>query len=765
MLKRKLFRDIKNNIAQFITIFLMVMIGVMAYSGIEAYMDGMQRSIDKYYKENNIFDLVVTKDNFTKEDLDKINNISDVSLAEEKLSLYAKTNDDKILLVNFIESNEISKFYVHDGISFDKTKDGVWLDYKYALENNIKVKDKVSIKYDTLDLEKEVLGLIYVPDHVYDVKDASELYPNKKDFGYAYLSSNELKDYVFSKNMTDIPFNHMMIKTNGNREIVKDELNKILTGNYVITDVEDTLSYKQYQGEINEGKTYVGVFSGLFLFIAILSVITTMNRLIKKERTQIGTLKALGFSNFRVLTYYIGYGFWVSLFGSIAGILAGYYGIGKLFISIEMDFFEVPNGSAYMNPKSYLIALLVVIIISFITYLTGKKILKKNPAETLRNEIPSVKKGSLNFTKKSIFKKLSFQSIWNVRDILRNKSRTIMGVIGVTASCMLIVCAIGMLNSMNHFIDLQFSKLYNFDYKLVLDSNITNENIEEIKKTYGDYSSETINVETVIDNNKENNTILVTDAKNYLRFINSKGKYINVSSDEGVYITRKLAKNNNLKVGDTIVWHVSGSDKDYTSKIIGLNKDPQNQNITMSKAYLDTLGITYNPDSFYTNVDLSNINKIDGVSIIQDIDSLAESMTDMLSMMKKMIALIIFIAAVLGIIIIYNLGILSYTEKQYQFATLKVLGFSDKKIEKIFVKQNNWIAIAAIVLGLPLGYMLTEWLFQTAIEEHYDFNAYILPITYIIATVAVYVISYIISKFLSKKIKNIDMVSSLKGNE
>lgn len=765
MLKRKLFRDIKNNIAQFITIFLMVMIGVMAYSGIEAYMDGMQRSIDKYYKENNIFDLVVTKDNFTKEDLDKINNISDVSLAEGKLSLYAKTNDDKILLVNFIESNEISKFYVHDGISFDKTKDGVWLDYKYALENNIKVNDKVSIKYDTLDLEKEVLGLIYVPDHVYDVKDASELYPNKKDFGYAYLSSNELKDYVLSKNMTDIPFNRMMIKTNGNREIVKDELNKILTGNYVITDVEDTLSYKQYQGEINEGKTYVGVFSGLFLFIAILSVITTMNRLIKKERTQIGTLKALGFSNFRVLTYYIGYGFWVSLFGSIAGILVGYYGIGKLFISIEMDFFEVPNGSAYMNPKSYLVALLVVIIISFITYLTGKKILKKNPAETLRNEIPSVKKGSLNFTKKSIFKKLSFQSIWNVRDILRNKSRTIMGVIGVTASCMLIVCAIGMLNSMNHFIDLQFSKLYNFDYKLVLDSNITNENIEEIKKTYGDYSSETINVETVIDNNKENNTILVTDAKNYLRFINSKGKYINVSSDEGVYITRKLAKNNNLKVGDTIVWHVSGSDKDYTSKIIGLNKDPQNQNITMSKAYLDTLGITYNPDSFYTNVDLSNINKIDGVSIIQDIDSLAESMSDMLSMMKKMIALIIFIAAVLGIIIIYNLGILSYTEKQYQFATLKVLGFSDKKIEKIFVKQNNWIAIAAIVLGLPLGYMLTEWLFQTAIEEHYDFNAYILPITYIIATVAVYVISYIVSKFLSKKIKNIDMVSSLKGNE
>ena len=134
-------------------------------------------------------------------------------------------------------------------------------------------------------------------------------------------------------------------------------------------------------------------------------------------------------------------------------------------------------------------------------------------------------------------------------------------------------------------------------------------------------------------------------------------------------------------------------------------------------------------------------------------------------MMKTMLVLIIGVAVLLGGIIIYNLGILSYTEKQYQFATLKVLGFDDRKIKNIFIKQNNWIAIISIIFGLPLGFYLTDWLFKTAIEEHYDFGAFIEIRTYIIAAIGTFITSYLVSRFLARKIKNIDMVTSLKGNE
>lgn len=760
MLKKKMFRDIKNNLSQFITIFLMVAIGVMAYFGIEAYMSGMQETADKFYTENNLQDLNVVGINFTESDLKKIKSIDNVKDAERKLSITGITNDDKTLLLNFIEENNISKFYVKDGEKFDKNKSGVWLDEFYAKENNISVGDKILIKYDSFSKEETVLGLINVPDHIYDTKDSSELYPNRKEFGFAYLSINELpEEYQV--------YNYVMVDVDNKDNVlsVKENIEKNVESALGVIKIEDTASYKTYQGEVDEGKTYIGVFSGLFLFIAMLSVITTMNRVIKNERIEIGTLKALGFSNSKVLFHYIGYGFWISLFAAIAGLFLGYFFIGNIFISLEMSFFEVPNGHPVVKFSGFILALFVVLLVSFITYLSSKSILKENPAESLRKKMPKVKKNSLNLTTKGFLKNLSFSSKWNIRDMLRNKMRTIMGVVGVASSCMLIVCALGMLNSMNYFIDLQFEKIYNFDYKLNLMENLSDEELESIESIYGNESSKSYGIEIKNEDGKESNNLFVTDASDYIRFVDNKDNFIKLDNDEGVYITYKLAKNENKKVGDTITWHIYGSDTYYTSKIVGLNKDPQNQNISATRKYLESLGIKYTPDSIYTNKDLKDVSNIKNVTVIQDKDALKESMDSMLSMMKTMLTLIIGIAAVLGIIIIYNLGILSFTEKEYQFATLKVLGFSDKKIKGIFIKQNNWIAIMSIIIGLPLGYYLTDWLFKTAIEEHYDFGANIKPLTYVIALIGTFVISYLVSKFLARKVNKIDMVSSLKGNE
>lgn len=789
MLRKKRIRDIKKNLSQFITIFLMVLIGVMAYSGIEAYMDGMKNTADKFYTENNLQDLNVVGTNFTENDLETIKGIENVKDAERKLSVTGTTDNDKILLLNFIESNNISKFYIVNGEEFDVNTSGIWLDEFYAKENNIKVGDIVLVKYEGLELKEKVLATINVPDHLYDTKDESELYPNRKDFGFAYLSINEItEDYIKSKvmeemNITDeivfdksfanfnykdyLKFNSIMVDVDDTSETdkVKNEIEDNVKNAMAIINIEDTSSYLTYQGEIDEGKTYVGVFSGLFLFIAMLSVITTMTRVIKKERVQIGTLKALGFSNTKILLNYMGYGFWISLFAVIVGLILGYYFIGNVFISLEMSFFEIPNGQPVMNVGSFIVAILVVLCICIITYFTGRSILKENPAETLRTKIPNVKNGSLNITKKGIFKSLNFSSKWNLRDIIRNKMRTFMGIVGVVGCSMLIVCALGMLDSMNHFIDLQFTDLYNFDYKLSLKENINEDELKILEDKYGSKTSKTYGIEIKDGEVRESNNILITEADNYLRFVNKKDKYITIDRDDGVYVTYKLAETKGYKLGDKITWHIYGDDKYYTSEIVGFNKDPQNQNVTMTRAYFESLEMNYIPDTIYFKGDLSNIKEIQNVSTIQDIESLKDGMDNMLSMMKTMLVLIIIIAILLGVIIIYNLGILSYTEKQYQFATLKVLGFNDNKIKNIFIKQNNWIAIISIIIGLPLGYYLTDWLFKTAIEEHYDFGASITPRTYLIAALGTFIISYIVSRILAKKIKNIDMVTSLKGNE
>lgn len=582
-LRKKLIRDIKLNKSQFVTIFLMVFIGTLAYSGIESYMKGMQVTADTFYSENNLQDLNVMGANFTENDLNDIKEIENVKDAERKLVVTANhiTDGDKILSLSFIETNNISKLYIIDGENFDSNKSGVWLDNFYAIENNLKVGDTIKIKYDDYTFEEEILGLINVPDHLYDVKDESELFPDHSDFGFAYLSSNELKEYVkrramqnlniqdeesFNNLVTDfnfkdnLIFNYIMVDVDNkeNVSIVKDEIEEKIKNAIAIIKIEDSASYRQYQGEIDEGKTYVGVFSGLFIFIAMLSVVTTMTRVVNKQKIQIGTLKALGFKDRKIILHYISYGFWISAVAAILGIFAGYYLIGNMFISMEMVFFEIPNGAPIIENKSYIVAAIIVLCVIFVTYLTCRKQLKEKPADSLRNEMPKVKGNSLNLTTKGIFKQLSFVSKWNIRDMFRNKVRTITGIAGVTGCSMLIVCSFGMLDSMNHFIELQFEDLFNFDYKLVIKEDISEQDLDTLKEKYGDNTSQSYLIEIKDkEGNKESNNIFITDSKDYVRFIDNKENFIKVDNNEGVYITYKFAKTKRYEIGDTIEWHLT----------------------------------------------------------------------------------------------------------------------------------------------------------------------------------------------------------------
>lgn len=787
MLKRKMFREIMQNKSQFLTIFLMVLIGVMVYVGIEAYMAGMITTRDNFYQKNNIQDLNILGTNFSESDLEKVKTLSHVNDAERKLVVTGvdAENNDKTYLVSFIESNHISKFYVFDGEEFDSNKKGVWLDNFYAKENNLKVGDTIQIKYDGFVLKEKILGLINVPDHLYDTSDESELVPNRKKFGFVYLSSKEIpeeyiKNMVSSKMNIDsnllknfhyedyIPYNYIMVDVDNKDNVnqVKNEIEDNISNTLAVIKTEDTSSDMMYQGEIDEGSSYVGIFSGLFLFIAMLSVITTMTRVIKKQKLQIGTLKALGFKNSKIALHYISYGFFVSFLGAIGGILLGRFFIGSVFLNLEMSFFEAPNGKPVVHLASYLVAICVVLVVSLITYITCHKELKKIPAESLRNELPKVKSHSLNITTKKPFNKLSFSSKWNLRDIIRNKFRTITGVVGIVGCCTLIVCAFGMLNSMNYFIKLQFEDLYDFQYKLTLKENLSSNTLKELENIYGDSTSQTLGIEIKDDDgNRVTNTIFVDDTNNLVRFQDKNGKFMKLTDDTGIYVTNKLAENNHYKIGDTIKRHIYGDNTYYESKIVGFNKDPQNQNVTVTKAYLESLGIKYQPDSLYTNSNLENKKEIEDVSLIQDKMALKDSMESMLSMMKSMILLIICFAILLGAVIIYNMGILSYSEKEYQFATLKVLGFQEEKIKKIFIKQNIFITFLSVIIGLPSGYYLTKWLFTACLDDNFDFGVHINISTYILATVGTFLVSYTVSRILAKKIDKIDMVSSLKGNE
>ena len=728
-LNKKVLRDIKQNKMQFFNIFIMVFLGVFVFAGIHAYMDGMDVSASKYYESNNFEDLWLTGENFTTQDLEDVKKIENVKNAERQLIINTELENHKDVTLEtiFIESNEIAKLYAVEGEEFQKGKKGVWLDSYLAKNLNLKVGDEISLKYKEYTITEKILGLVTSPDHVYFVKDDSAIFPTHKDYGFVYLSSNEFPIEGY--------------------EIF----------NQIIVDVDNT-------NKIEEGATYSSVFTLLFLFIAILSVVTTMNRFVKKQRTQIGTLKALGFKNGKIIRHYVSYGFYISLIASILGIIAGRFILGGFFLNMEMSYFEIPVYSTIIIPEVYYLAVIVVVLITAVTYLSCRRILKEPAVESLRVEVPKVKSTKFDLTTKGIFKKSSISTRWNLRDIGRNKSRSIMAIVGIIGCTMLIVCAFGMLDTMNSYLNWEFDIINKFEYKISLANNYTDEELKSLEEKYGNATSQSLGIELKVDDKKETNSIIVNDAKDYLKYTDHNKNYIDLK-DNGVYITEKLAGKYNLKIGDSITWHIFGDDTWYISKIVGLNRDPQSQILNMTKTYYESLGLKYRADSIYTNSDLSDVKKLAGVDTIQNISNLRSGMESMMQTVKTMVVLLIVVSAILGFVIIYNLGILSFTEKQYQFATLKVLGFKNKQIKKIFIKQNLWLSIIGIIIGLPLGYFMIDYIFKSALGDNYDFSATIKWISYLCSTIGSLIVSLFVNKTLSRKVNTIDMVSSLKGNE
>ena len=656
----------------------------------------------------------------------------------------------------YLSINEFPKDYIYNkALETDEVQN--------AIKNLKDLKDTLS-KYGITDYSNIPSMILSQIDGINDMDlskalDLVDRYnENKEEFIKALDKDFSLEDsYVFPYAIVDVEDTSKTLET---KNKIKETIEDITTA----TLREDNLSYDGYKREAEEGETYSGVFSGLFVFIAILSVVTTMNRFVKKERTQIGTLKALGIKRSKITRMYVNYGFFISVIASILGIALGNLLIGNFFLEMEMEYYEIPYYNIVTIPLVYYVAIAIIIVITLVTYLSCRKILKEPAAEALRIERPKVKVKENSFTTKKAFNKLSLSSKWNIRDIVRSKGRTLMAIVGIAGCTMLVVTAFGMLDSMKSYVSWEFDTINNFEYKLSLSTDYTNKQYDDIILKYGNATSQTTGIEF-----KNNNEIIIKpltiNDTNGLLQVTDHNRHPFTMNDDGLYITEKMSQVNNLKIGDIVEWHIIGSSNWYKTKIVGLNRDPQAQQFNCTKKFFDTLDEKYKADSVYTNEDLSGIKEISGVNTIQTVKNLEDGMNSMLNMMYSLIALLIVVSVILAIVIIYNLGIMSFSEKEYQFATLKVLGYKYKQIKKIFIKQNIWIGIFAIIIALPLGNYMTDYIFKNAIGDTYDFEAMIKPVTFIMSSIGTFVVVYIVNQFLAKKIKKIDMVSSLKGNE
>lgn len=768
MLKRKLLRDLWQNRTQFISIFLMAFLGLFVFSGIDAESTGIGVSTAQYYEETNLADNWVMGTSFSTDEVKRLEALPQIASVDRKLVLEGKAKvgdgEEPSMEFNFVESMNSSFPYIKEGEAFDVDKEGVWLEELFAKKWNLQVGDYVRLEYEGILFTEQIRGIIIHPEYVFYSLDSDSMMPNYGTYGYAYLSSKEypIQDELY--------YNYMAIKqTNAGetseesmefKELVKDTLNR---QNIVVLDRKQNGGIEAIASEQSQHEEMGIMFSAVFLLIAVMGIVTTMTRMTSNQRIQIGTLKALGFGKRKITWHYMSYGIVISSLGSIVGAVLGYLYLPLLFLPSMSAYYILPNWVTQMSAKTYYAIVLAILVSTLVSFLACRKELKDMPAITLKPAAPKNIRHSM-LEKSRMWLSLNFSTQWNVRDVLRNKARSLMGIAGVAGCTMLLLCAFGCSDCVKEIAVWQYGELVTGQYKVIFGQQVTNLEKRQYKQQYKGQLVQEGSCEFRTDSLVKKGGITILDEGNYLHFQNADGEEI-ILPQQGISMSVKMAQVLGLKQGDFIEWHIVGEKEWQRSRITALYRTPTGQGITLSREEYESLQYDFNPTSFYTNMTIPQyVKDSDDISGVISIEQLKTDLDKNMEMMNLMVGILIVAAVLLGIIVLYNMGVLSFLEKTREVATLKVLGFSSGRIRRILRQQNNWITIIGIIAGLILGYQFLDIMMQTMSEDN-DMPTVVYLASYLYSIIGTWITSTGVNYMLSGKVKTICMVDALKGVE
>ena len=756
MLFKKMLRDIAKHKTQFLSIFLMAFLGVFVFAGVGGESVGLEVSVNDYYDATNLADGWIYSANLDDNFVDKVNILSPTKDTERQLvidSIGNFSNDPEITL-HFLENNTISKFYLLEGEDVNiSDEDGVWLDKSFADAKNLKVGDNISFTFNGVSIEKEIKGLGYSPEYVYHASDSS-IIPDFNKMGFAYLSYEAFP-------LSDVPYNVLLVDFDGSAGNYNDLLSDKLDGDYnSFVEKSENPSVSQFSEEIDQHKMMGDIFPVVFILIALLILLTTMTRIIAHQRTQIGILKAVGYTNKSIIFHYVSYGFWLVLAGAILGLIIGPLTLPNLFYPSMSATYILPEWKPAWSMNFVYVAIIMVVMSLLVSYFAVRSISSENPADTIRPKVPKISSSGF-IEKTSIWKRFSFNVRWNYRDAKRNKFRALMTIVGVMGCAALLVSAFGMYDGMHDLKEWEYSQINHYDSKLIVNDNASISSINNIAdEVNGDKLMESA-IEIESGNAKKSGSLLVLNGTNLVTPTDYDRNEIKIGNDE-ISISQKMADLLGVGVGDTVKWHIMGSDKWVSTKIDKIHADPISQGFIMSSDKLDALDLNYTPTSIVTSEHVDkNYSDIKAVNSMNDMTTSWDEMTES---MMLLVYILIFFACLLAVVVLYNLGLLSFTEIEREIATLKVLGFKTGSLRRLLLTQNLWFTAIGFVLGLPLGYYILDIMWQSSGDSFYILPSISLS-NFLLTAVITFALSILVNLMFSRKIKKLDMVESLKGVE
>ena len=333
-----------------------------------------------------------------------------------------------------------------------------------------------------------------------------------------------------------------------------------------------------------------------------------------------------------------------------------------------------------------------------------------------------------------------------------------MTLIGIVGCMLLLVGGLGMRDTMNGFMKAIDEDISNYVTQIAIGENSDNAAVEALAAELdGDWeaaSGISMNGKTIL--------LEIYDVSHdKYRFID-KQNAITPLSDEGAYVCMRLAED--VNIGDTVEFSPYGSSETYSVQVVGVLRSVMTENLVMSRAYAESMGIPYAISTIYTDVPAADVPENSLIANTQSHAAIMETYDSFMEIMDLMIALLVVAAVVLGIVVLYNLGLMSYIERSRELATLKVLGFKDRQIGRLLISQNIWLTVVGAILGVPAGIVTLDVLIK-ALAGEYELKMMISPLTYIVSIALTFGVSLFVGMIVARKNRRIDMVEALKGVE
>ena len=764
---------------RFISILVIVLLGVGFFAGIRAVAPDMKNTLDNYYEKTNMYDIFITSNYGIREEVEKkLEEKYNVETGYSFDAITTKKEDYATKIISYNKEDKINTPKLIKGKMPEKV-DEVVVDNDFRSE--IKIGDKITIDSNLINNKTvTVTGYVESPLYISTERDSTNLLSGTIDY-YLYMNETNIISPVkttayinlaaeesrFSKKYEDTV---KKAKTDI-RKTLQEE--KVTGEEWYVLDIDSNAGFYQYEQDTERIDNVAKVFPLVFFIVAVLICLTTMTRMVEEERSQIGTLKSLGYKDSAIMFKYILYATLATIIGSIIGVVIGYRLLPELCFEMYKNMYRLGDIKlsyyASLTFQGMIIALLCTL---GATIYTCRKTLKESPANLLRPVAPAAGKRVLLERIPIIWNHLSFSHKVTVRNVFRYKKRFLMTIIGIAGCTGLILAGFGLKDCIVKMVPHQYEEIFSYQAKIALNEEKTNETINKIKENKKIKDILEVQEEAVTIDNKDTNqsVTLVIPKEDPDGFIKLQDRKTNehYNLNNGIIITEKLA--NLLEVEENDVLKFTGTDK-YEKKIEHITENYLFHYIYLPKSeyqedeYNTVLVKTKNMTEKEEKEFASKLKEIPGVSSITFTSSTRHIFDDTMDNFAYVSLILIVSAGALAFVVLYNLSSVNISERRRELATIKVLGFYDKEVYQYINRENTILTLIGILLGLGIGNILTMYIIKTCEIDMLMFDPTIAWPSYLYAILITMSFAILVNIILYFSLKKIDMIESLKSIE